>query len=403
MRNIAIIGSGQSGLILGLGLLQSRYDVTLYTERDQNTLRHGRVLSSQCLFSSSLEIEQAISGRKYDDTHNVNGISLKVINPHNGQSDIQWTGKLKASGQAIDQRMKLADLMDGFLENGGRIINKSATLADLDVITEKHDLVIVATGNSPLSKEFKTMEMYSPFSKSQRRLALCYVHGMQGRPESEEVSCRIIPGLGEYFVIPAITFSGPCHIAFIEAIPGGGLDCFDGMDSPDETLRNIKNILKKYIPEEYENIKNAELTDENASLTGAVRPVVRHPVMTLPSGKHVLAMGDAAVINDPITGQGANSAIKAAKMYLDAIIEHGENPFDDKWMSSVFYEYWEYVKFVCVWTNSLLIPPSDNILAILAEAQDCPSTADRVAEGFNNPSSLFPWWLMKNTAFNFQA
>jgi hypothetical protein len=61
------------------------------------------------------------------------------------------------------------------------------------------------------------------------------------------------------------------------------------------------------------------------------------------------------------------------------------------------------VKFVCVWTNSLLIPPSDNILAILAEAQDCPSTADRVAEGFNNPSSLFPWWLMKNTAFNFQA
>jgi 2-polyprenyl-6-methoxyphenol hydroxylase-like FAD-dependent oxidoreductase len=49
MRNIAIVGAGQSGLQLALGLLAASYRVTLMTNRDAESLRRGRVMSSQCM------------------------------------------------------------------------------------------------------------------------------------------------------------------------------------------------------------------------------------------------------------------------------------------------------------------------------------------------------------------
>ena len=71
---------------------------------------------------------------------------------------------------------------------------------------------------------------------------------------------------------------------------------------------------------------------------------MRKPVLTLPSGRLVFGLGDAVVVNDPITGQGSNNATKACKVYLDAIVARGEQPFTGDWMRDTFERFWRYAK-----------------------------------------------------------
>ena len=115
-----------------------------------------------------------------------------------------------------------------------------------------------------------------------------------------------------------------------------------------------------------------ELTDAKGILAGAFAPTIRKPVMTLPSGKLVFGLGDAVVVNDPVTGQGSNNATKAAKVYLDAILAHGDAPYTRAWMEQTFERYWDYAKWVVQWTNSLLLPPPPHILQVLGAAQQSP-------------------------------
>ena len=51
--------------------------------------------------------------------------------------------------------------------------------------------------------------------------------------------------------------------------------------------------------------------------------VVRKPICKLPSGRLAFGVGDAVVTNDPLTGQGSNTACKAAKHYLTRILDRG--------------------------------------------------------------------------------
>ncbi|MGH9510229.1 MAG: NAD(P)-binding domain-containing protein, partial [Terriglobales bacterium] len=50
MRKIAIVGAGQSGLQLALGLQQNGYDVTVVSNRAPEQIFKGRVTSSQFMF-----------------------------------------------------------------------------------------------------------------------------------------------------------------------------------------------------------------------------------------------------------------------------------------------------------------------------------------------------------------
>ena len=60
MARVAIVGAGQSGLQLALGLLGAGYEVTLVSNRSAEEIAAGPVLSSQCMFESALETERAL-------------------------------------------------------------------------------------------------------------------------------------------------------------------------------------------------------------------------------------------------------------------------------------------------------------------------------------------------------
>ena len=215
------------------------------------------------------------------------------------------------------------------------------------------------------------------------------MHGLAPSPDFSRVSFNLVPGVGEYFVFPALTLSGRHHGVRGRARRPAGL-----LARPQIAGRapGREQAFPGHLPAlEGARAAKAELTDAKGILAGAFAPTIRKPVMTLPSGKLVFGLGDAVVVNDPVTGQGSNNATKAAKVYLDAILAHGDAPYTRAWMEQTFERYWDYAKWVVQWTNSLLLPPPPHILQVLGRAAVA-GLAGLIANGFNHPPSYFPWW-----------
>jgi hypothetical protein len=207
------------------------------------------------------------------------------------------------------------------------------------------------------------------------------------------VRFNIVPGVGELFIMPCFTVSGPCDILFFEGIPDGPLDCWEDRPGPAEHLRRTLDLMLQYVPWEYERCASVELTDGRATLIGGYPPVVRQPVGELPSGGRVLGMADVVVANDPITGQGSNSASKCAASYLASILERGNQPFDRAWMQAAFDRYWSDAQHTTQWTNALLVPPPEHVINILGAAGTYPEIARRFVNGFADPSDYQHWFL----------
>lgn len=399
-RNFTIVGGGQSGLQLGCGLLDAGHDVHIVQNRTAEEIRAGKVLSSQCMFDMALQNERDLSLNFWDEAcPTVDSINFCVPAPDApGQKAINWNGKLDRPGQSVDQRVKIPAWMAEFEKRGGRLSIHDASIADLESYVRESDLVIVAAGKGDIAKMFERDAAKSPFDRPQRSLALTYVKGMTPRPDHSAVNFNLIPTIGEYFVFPALTTTGPCDIMVFEGIPGGLMDCWKDVKTPEEHLAKSKWILDTFLPWEADRCRNVELTDANGILAGSFAPTVRKPIGTLPSGAVVLGMADAVCLNDPITGQGSNNASKAARIYMDAILAHGDRPFDQAFMQSTFDVYWNYAQFVVGWTNALLQPPPPHVLNIMGSAQAFPDLAKRIANGFNNPLDFFPWFAVPEEA-----
>lgn len=399
-RTITILGGGQAGLQLACGLLRHDYDVTIVQNRSAEDMRAGKVLSSQCMFGEALQNERDVGLNFWDDScPTVDSINFVVPSSDMpGAKALEWNGLLDRPGRSVDQRVKIPVWMDEFERRGGRLEIKEAATADLEAYAARSDLTIVAAGKGDIAKMFERDAAKSPFDRPQRALALTYVHGMTPRADHSAVNFNFIPGVGEYFVFPALTHSGPCEIMVFEGIPGGPMDCWKDIATPEAHLARSKWILDTFLPWESERCRTVELTDVNGILAGAFPPTVRKPIGRLPSGRAVLGLADAICLNDPITGQGSNNASKAAHIYMDAILAQGDRTLDEAFMQATFDRYWAYACHVVGWTNALLTPPLPHMLKLLGAAQAYPSLAKRIANGFDNPVDFFPWFAKPEAA-----
>jgi NAD(P)-dependent dehydrogenase (short-subunit alcohol dehydrogenase family) len=407
MRKVLIVGAGQSGLQLALTLLELGYDVTVMSARTPEEIRRGWVTSTQCMFNNALRHERDHGLNLWDDVApKIGGQGLSLGTP-DGDRVLNWIESWDGGpAQSIDQRVKMAAWLDLFEDRGGNLIFHGVTTGDLDSLAGRYELVIVAAGKGELVQLFDRDPENSPYTKPQRALSVSYAHGAESRPErpgTTDVWMNIVPGICEIINIPGYTLSGPCDILYVSAIPGGPFDAFSDRPAPAEQFRRHLELLKKYVPWEYDRCRNAELTDGKATLTGGYAPVVRRPVGKLPSGKIVLGMADVVVANDPVTGQGANNASKCAASYLDSIVENANKPFDQAWMQSTFNTYWEHAQHVTRWTNAMLQPPPEHVQAILGAAQTNPAVAKRFVNGFNDPADFENWFMSPERAASFLA
>ncbi|MFF2078728.1 styrene monooxygenase/indole monooxygenase family protein [Kitasatospora sp. NPDC058162] len=397
MRRILIVGAGQAGLQLALGLQSHGYDVTLLTDRDAQEVRDGRVLSSQCMFDSALHTERALGLDLWaEQAPRIEGIGLSISGP-DATRVIDWTGRLDAYAQSVDQRLKMSTWLDLYAARGGRVEVRQVSPADVEHLAGSYDLVLIASGKGRLAALFERDEERSPYQRPQRALAVSYVYGLAPRPDQEfpAVRCNLVPGIGEFFSMPALTAAGPCDILLWEAQPGGPADAFDGLRDPGEHLRVMLELMKAFTPWEYERTRSGvELTDAGATLAGRFAPVVRRPVGELPGGGAVLGVADVVVTNDPITGQGANAAAKCAAGYLDAILAHGDKPFDRDFQQAAFDRFWaDTARAVTDWSNAMLRPAPAHAVELFGAAGRFQAVADRFANSFDDPADVEQWLL----------
>jgi hypothetical protein len=395
MRRIAIVGAGQAGLQLALGLLAKGYHVTLATNRDGEDIRNGKVMSSQCMFNAALQSERDLGLNFWEDQcPAVEGIGLAVPDPEQPNEPLfSWSTRLDRYAQSVDQRLKMPVWMDEVVKRGGEVIIQDVGVAELELLSTSHDLVLLAAGKGEIVNLFEKDAERTQFQQPQRALSLTYVKGMTPMSPFSRVSFNLIPGVGEYFVFPCLTTTGPCEIMVFEGIPGGPMDCWQGITSAEQHLEKSLELVNRYVPWEAERCRSVEMTDDKGFLSGRFTPMVRKPVLTLPSGRKVFGMADALVVNDPITGQGSNNAAKCSKVYLDAIVARGAQDFGPDWMHDTFEQYWSYAQHVVKWTNTMLTPPPQHLLELLGAASQSKPLASAIANGFDDPRNFAPWWF----------
>jgi hypothetical protein len=398
MRRILIVGAGQSGLQLGLSLLAEGYEVTVMSARTPDEIRGGWVMSTQAMFGAALRTEQVYGLNLWQRAAPaIEGLQLSVSAPP-GERVLNVLAPLDEYASSTDQRLKMAAWLELFEDRGGLVHYQGVTTADLDGLTRmrRYDLTIVAAGKSDLVGVFDRDPLRSTFDSPQRGLAVAYVHGLAPDPlfDRTKIEINVVPGYGELFVIPGLTHGGRCDILFWEAVPDGPLDLWKYRRDPAEHLKMTIELARQYTPWIYDRCRYVELTDARATLSGRYTPTVRRPVAVLPSGGLVFGMADVVIANDPITGQGSNTAAKCAASYLAAILARGSEPFDQAWMVRTFENFWgETGRPVTEWTNLMLQPLPEHVQAILGTAERNGEVARRFVNGFSDPSDFQHWFI----------
>jgi hypothetical protein len=407
MRRVLVVGAGQSGLQLTLSLLAEQdYDVTLITARTADDICTGAPMSTQGMFHQALETERAYGLNLWDDTAPAyDGLQITLSAPP-GTRALSIDAPLDFPGQSVDQRLKMATWLDLAAARGATVVHQAVSAGDLDRYTGSgdYDLVVVAAGKGDLVGAFERDPARSPYTSPQRALAFTYVGALEPDPDrpGPHIGFHAVPGLGELFVIPALTAGGPADILFWEGVPGGPLDVFTpGMDPADQLTRTLE-LAATYVPWVYERAEKAELADARATLAGRLTPTVRRPVAHLPGGGIALGMADVVVLNDPITGQGSNTAAKCAAAYLAAILARGDQPFDEQWMTATFETFWnDTARAVTEWTNAMLQPLPEHVQMLLGTAAGNPAVARRFANGFSDPNDFGDWFMTPQAAQNY--
>ena len=309
-----------------------------------------------------------------------------------GNALARLAGELAQPGQVVDQRRKYSRWMDEFERRGGKLEIRSAAMSDLEQLAEENDLVMVAAGKfAGLADLFTTDEERSLYTTPPRKLTMLTVKGLK---PAKTRSATLSAADGE--ILRGVSFRNDdgeeCFNIVFEARPGSSMDDrFTDVANADEVVARAKALFHEFVPWDDENVRDIELVSPKAWVQLSILPVVRKPVGALPTGRHVLGIGDIVVTNDPVGAQGANLASKMAKFLAGRIVERADEPFDADWMQQQADDFWEQDARYSYTLSSLLLDVTAPCKELLAAATTSQAVADEFFAAFDDPKTLWPW------------
>ncbi|WP_433933101.1 styrene monooxygenase/indole monooxygenase family protein [Sorangium cellulosum] len=405
MRKIAIVGSGQAGLLAAHGLVKAGHDVTLYSDRTpEQWLNESKPTGTAARFDMALAFERELGLAFWEDAAPRGEGAQLTACAAPGNRLLTLAGRLERPFMAIDLRLQSHRWMLELEARGGKIAIEPVSVARLDQIAAENDLTIVAAGRGDLCNLFERDPARSVHTEAQRNLAMVCVTGpklgFDGVPLLP-VKFNLFAGVGEAFWVPYHHKDvGPSWNCIIEAIPGGPLDQFQGVKTGEEAVAITKRLVKELIPWDHEWFRSAELSDRHGWQVGRVVPAVRKPVGRLPSGRIVTPLGDTALSLDPIGGQGANSGNKMARNLVECVAQHGDQPFDAGWMTRTFDRFYARHGGPTDRFNNLLLAASAGVFHLLFAQYGSDGRADNTSRqqalanafvnNFADPAHLTP-------------
>lgn len=406
MRKIAIVGSGITGLVAAHGFLAAGFDVTVFSDRTAaEWLETSRPTGTAARFDLALSYERDLGLNFWDDVApRGEGVFLTFC-PELHNPLVTLVGRFRRPFQAVDVRLQCARWMDELERWGGRLVVSKVTPNDLEPLAADHDLVVVAAGKADLSQLFARDDERSGFSAAQRQLAMVITTGgpsrFAGLPMLP-VRFDFLGTDGEIFFVPYHhKDAGPSWNILVEAKSGSRLDRFGGLRSGEQVLDALKTVVRELFPWDEPFVRNMRLADPLGWLTGQVVPTIRRPSAQLPSGRVVAALGDTAMLYDPIAAQGANSGSKQARHFVAAALARGAAPFDRQWIDETFEAFYEeHARHAYTFSRLLLEPltaPAKELLIAQYGSDgraenDAPQQqiANAFVENFNDPRLLTP-------------
>ncbi|MFI6926770.1 styrene monooxygenase/indole monooxygenase family protein [Nonomuraea spiralis] len=389
MTGIGIVGAGISGLTLALRLQQLGVATTLYSEGDAAGLGRGRLPNTVGRMARAQAHERELGSLHFLDPGcllSSGRLSIK------GDPPLEFTARVAEPFHAVDFRLLLPALMDDYTARGGRLVVDPVP-PDAERVerwSRGHELMVVATGRRSVSELFPRDPAWSPYEAPQRVLAAGLFRGFDPGPA---FGFNISPGCGEILSMSMMTRAGLVPGILVEAIPGGPLEAMARVPAAG-FCEALLALLPEHAPRLAELIDPAafELLGPDDLLQGAITPVVREAVAELPGGGVALAIGDAWIANDPITGQGANLGSACAWIAADAIAAGG--PYDAAFARDTVRRMWAMAEPVTSWTNAFLRPPADHVTALLVAASTRPDVAELVLSLFGDP--VRAWELLSS-------
>ncbi|CDO33262.1 styrene monooxygenase/indole monooxygenase family protein [Mycolicibacterium porcinum] len=358
-RAAAVIGAGQTGVTAALGLLDNGFDVTLYSDRDQRSLRDDVPATGTALiFGEAQRAEESLGLNTYLATAPTStGQSVRVLDgsgPDRTEEvafDADFDGFV---GVAVDTRLKADDRLTLFRQRGGRFVVESVDPVRLDAIAAGVDLTLVATGRGGLSTLFPVDAERSAYDRPQRSLLTVTLSGL---PYGPDVFAHRGSAGGRHNAFTVVTDqgeswwggylhkdAGPTWTFLGWARPGSDWDRrFAGADSAQSALDIVSALHRDYIDWDLPEVGALRILedDPHSWLKGAVTQVVRSGVGHTSSGHPVAALGDTAVSFDPIAGQGAQGGLVHAATLVRKAAAH-DGRFDEAWLRGTFEELYAH-------------------------------------------------------------
>jgi len=380
---IGVIGSGPGGLHLSLFLQKHGVATTLYSERKADEIRKSKLPNTAIHWWNVRKHEAELGVDHWEGGQIGNQFWVGLPEP------LSFLGRFSANSNIVDNRLYCATLLEDYIKRGGDVKYGAIRAEDLVGLSEKHELLVISTGKGSMTELFPRVPEYS-LTEPKRRLCTGIYKGITN-PQPEVLGVNLLPGTGELYEMPFLTFDGKHTALFFFVVPGGPFEEVMNVryeDNPKKYNETILGVVTKNFPHVRKRIDEAKFGLRSALdyLQGAITPTVRRAYAKLANGRYVIAIGDLHATHDPLLGQGVGCASHGAFTVGQAILDDGL-AFDERFCRRVEERIWSWSRDASEWNNHMLqVPPAPNTVDLIIAASKNQVLADAFADNFAAPA-----------------